>query len=464
MMRVVRKPLKYMSRSVILVCGLFTLIANVSIAQNKQLVDGVIAIVGKKPILKSEVAKQMAQYRMSAPDIELDDCKIFQELLFQKLLVAQADKDSVTVPDEQVDNELNRRMRYFVGQLGSEEKLEQYYGKKITQLKEELRPEIHDVLLAQTMQQKAVGQVAVSPNEVRAFYENLKKDTLPLINSEMELAQLVVKPYVSPNAKIEAREKIAGLRQRVVNGESMAAISALYTEDPGSVKTGGRYESIARGTFVPEFEAVAFRLKSNEVSEVFETSFGFHFIQLLERKGEVLDLRHLLIAPKISGLDIAYGKNKIDSVYEAIKSGNISFADAVKKFSQDDDTKNNGGAMVNPASGNTKFETEEIGQMDPNLVFTLDQMKVGDISKPTLFTLPDSKQAYRILYLKSRSLPHEINPKEDYQRLQNMATEQKQKMRVEKWTKSKLKSIYVRVSKDWNDKCDLGKDWEAVVQ
>jgi peptidyl-prolyl cis-trans isomerase SurA len=463
MMPVVRKPLKYMSRSVIIVFGLLTLIANVSFAQNKQLIDGVIAIVGKKPILKSEVAKQMGQYRVSAPDLVLDECKIFQELLFQKLLVAQADKDSVTVSDEQVDNELNRRMRYFVGQLGSEEKLEQYYGKKITQLKEELRPEIHDVLLAQTMQQKAVGQVSVSPNEVRAFYENLKKDTLPLINSEMELAQLVIKPYVSPNAKIEAREKIAGLRQRVVNGESMAAIAALYTEDPGSIKTGGRYE-ITRGTFVPEFEAVAYRLKANEVSEVFETTYGFHFIQLTERKGEALDLRHLLIAPKISGLDVAYGKNKIDSIYAAIKNGSISFADAVKKFSQDEDTKNNGGSMVNPASGNTKFETEEIGQLDPNLVFTLDQMKVGDISKPTLFTLPDSKQAYRILYLKSRSLPHEINPKEDYQRLQNMATEQKQKSKVEKWTKSKLKSIYVRVSKDWNDKCDLGKDWEAIVQ
>jgi peptidyl-prolyl cis-trans isomerase SurA len=464
MMPVVRKRLKYMSPKVILVCSLFFLVGSISIAQNKQLVDGVIAIVGKKPILKSEVAKQIAQYRVSAPEADLSECRIFQELLFQKLLVAQADKDSVTVSDEQVDNELNRRMRYFVGQLGSEEKLEQYYGKKITQLKEELRPEIHDVLLAQTMQQKAVGQVSVSPNEVRAFYEILKKDTLPLINSEMELSQLVIKPYVSPNAKIEAREKIAGLRQRVVNGESMAAIAALYTEDPGSIKTGGRYESIARGTFVPEFEAVAFRLKSNEVSEVFETTFGFHFIQLIERKGEVLDLRHLLIAPKISGLDIARGKNKIDSIYENIKNGSISFADAVKKYSQDDETKNNGGAMVNPASGNTKFETEEIGQMDPNLVFTLDQMKVGDISKPTLYTLPDSKQAYRILSLKSRSLPHEINPKEDYQRLQNMATEKKQKEKVEKWTKSKLKSIYVRVSKDWNDKCDLGKEWEAVIQ
>ncbi len=463
-MQEVRKSLKCLNLKGILVLSVLGINCVPLLAQKKQLIDGVVAIVGKKPILQSEIAKQLGQLKMSSPDLALDDCKIFKELLFQKLLVAQADKDSVTVSDEQVDNELNRRMRYFVAQIGSEEKLEQFYGKKIVQLKEELRPEIHDVLLAQTMQQKAVGQLSVSPNEVRAHYEALKKDTLPLINSEMELSQLVVKPYVSPNAKIEARERIAALRQRVVNGESMAAIAALYTEDAASAKNGGRYENIARGTFVPEFEAVAFKLKPNEVSEVFETSFGFHFIQLIERKGEVVDLRHLLISAKISPLDIAYAKSKIDSIYEVIKSGTITFSEAVLKYSEDADTKNNGGSIVNPASGNTKFETEEIGQMDPNLVFTLDQMKTGEISKPTIYTLPDSKQAYRILYLKTRTLPHEINPREDYQRLQNMALEKKQKNKMENWTRVKLKNVYVRINKEWIDKCDLGKDWEAVAQ
>jgi peptidyl-prolyl cis-trans isomerase SurA len=448
-----------------IILGCCLLFATLSYGQDKQVLDGVIAIVGKKPLLQSEVAKQLQQYKLSAPEgDEINECKVFKDLLFQKLLVTQADKDSVTVSDEQVDNELNRRMRYFISQFGSEEKLESYYGKKIAQLKEELRPDIHDLLLAQTMQQKAVGQISVSPSEVRNFYEDLKKDTLPLINAEMEMAQLVMKPYVAPNAKIEARERIALLRQRVVNGESMAAIAALYTEDPGSSKTGGRYDNIARGSFVPEFEAVAFRLKSNEVSEVFETSFGYHFIQLIERKGEVVDLRHLLISPKISPLDIAKAKNRLDSIYDEIKKGTITFNESVNKFSEDEDTKNNGGTMVNPMSGNTKFETDEIGQIDPNLVFTLDQMKVGDISKPTIYTTPDSKQAYRVIYLKSRNAPHEINLREDYQRLQNMAIEKKQKTKVDAWIKSKLKNTYVRINKDWNNKCDLGPEWESAAQ
>lgn len=423
-----------------------------------QVLDKVVAVIGKNPLLLSEIETNLLQQKEKQDLGANPKCKVFEDLLFQKLLLAQADRDSVTVSDSEVDNELNRRIQYYVGMLGSEEKFEEFYGKRISVFKDELRDDVRDQLQAQKMQQKITGDKKLTPSEVRAFYNTLNLDSLPLINSELEIGHIVKKPPVSDEAKKLVRDQLETYRTRVINGESMAVLAALYSEDPGSAKNGGRYESVMRGMMVPEFEAVAFRLKAGEVSEIFETTYGYHFIQLVARKGESVDVRHILMAPKISQLDVLKAKQKLDSIRNEIMEGDISFQDAAKKYSDDKDTKQNGGILVNPASSSTKWELDEIGQMDQNLVFMLEnQMKVGDVSPVIQYQL-DAKQAWRIVYLKSRTEPHKANMKDDYTKLMNMATYNYQKKTISDWIAKKSKGTYIKIDNDYNS-CKLEHNW-----
>jgi len=315
-----------------------------------------------------------------------------------------------------------------------------------------MRDDIHNILVAQQMQQKVVSDIKVSPADVRSYYNSIPSDSLPLVNTEVEIGQLVKKPVVSDDAKRAAREKLEGYRQRVVGGEmSMATIAALYTEDPGSAKTGGRYDGIARGQFVPEFEAVAFRLKPGEVSEIFESSFGYHFIQLIARRGELVDVRHLLVTAKVSQQDVVDAKNALDTIYQSIVSGKITFCAACTKYSDDKDTKNNCGLVQNVSAGSTRFEIEEIGAVEPNLVPMLDKLDVGGVTKPIINQAQDGKQSFKIVYLKTRTEPHKANLKDDYQRMQNLAQMHKQKGTVDAWVNKKLRSVYVRIDNEYKD-------------
>lgn len=435
----------------------FILLASISKAQ-PQVLDKVVAVIGKNPLLLSEVETNLLQQK-EKQDLGPDSkCKVFEDLMFQKLLLSQADRDSIVVSDGEVDGELTRRIQYYVGMLGSEEKFEQFYGKRISVFKDELRDDVKDQLLAQKMQQKVTGDIKLTPSEVRAFYNSLNVDSLPLVNSELEIGHLVKKPPVTDEAKKEVRDQLETYRQRVVNGESMSVLAALYSEDPGSAKNGGRYESVMRGQMVPEFEAVAFRLKAGEVSEIFETTYGFHFMQLVARKGESVDVRHILMAPKTSQLDVLKAKQQLDSIRLLIMDSTITFAAAVLKYSDDKDTKQNGGLLVNPATASTKWELEEIGQMDQNLVFMLEnQMKVGDVS-PVIQHVVDAKQAWRIIYLKSRTEPHKANMKDDYIKLLNMATYAHQKKAIEEWIAKKSKSTYIKIDNEFNS-CKLEYNW-----
>lgn len=445
---------------------LFSFIAIVIAAQpHEQNIDKTIGVVGKYILLRSDLERELKA--MKAENIEITDsvrCAMYEDLMFQKLLLAQAEKDSVTVKDEQVDYELDRRMNIFIKQLGSEEAFENFYGKTIKQYKEELRDDIKDILVAQQMQSKIVGDIKVSPADIRAYFNSLPEDSLPNVNTEVEIGQLVKKPQVSEEAKKAAREKLEGYRQRILNGESMSVLATLYTEDPGSASKGGRYDGITRGMFVPEFEAVAFRLKPGEVSEVFLSSFGYHIVQLIQRRGETVDVRHILVTAKVSPQDELDAKLKLDSIYEEIRSGKITFCQAAQKYSDDKESKNNCGIMVNNQAGSTRFEIEELGQYDQNLVFMLDKMKVGDITKPLVQMSPEAgKKSYRIVYLKMRTEPHKINMKDDYQRLQNMAQQAKQKDIVNAWINKKLKNVYVRMNPEYKQ-CKFLHTWPVFNQ
>ena len=436
----------------------FIFLSLAAIAQ-PQNVDKTIAVIGKYIVLRSDLEQELKTRK--AENVEITDslkCGAFEDILYQKLLLAQADKDSVKVKDEQVDAELDRRMNIFLQQLGSEEKFESFYGKSVKQYKDELRDDIRELLVAQQMQSKVIGDIKVSPNDIRNYFNSIPEDSLPTVNTEVEICQLVKKPVVSEAARQAARAKLEGYRQRVINGESMEVIARIYTEDPGSVKSGGRYDNISRGMFMPQFEAIMFRVKPGEISEIFETTYGFHFLKVEARKGELVDVRHILVTAKVSQDDIAAAKLKLDSVYRDIVEEKIKFCDAVAKYTDDKETKNNCGIMVNNAAGSNRFEVDELGNIDPNLIFMLDKMKVGEVSKPLIQPSQDGNTSFRLIYLKNRTEPHKVNLKDDYQRLQNMTQSHQQKSIVDAWMNRKLKNVYVRIDADYKN-CNFKHNW-----
>jgi len=422
----------------------------------QQVIDKVIAVVGKYPLLLSDF--ETYQIEKQKEDPNAPRCKAFEEILYSKLLLAQADRDSVEVQDAEVEQELEKRLAYYIQMFGGDEsKFEAFYGKRTNVFKDEMRDDVRDQLLAQKMRQRITGEIKLTPSEVRQYYNSLPQDSLPVINTELQIAHIVKMPPVNEQAKADARAAIESYRERVLKGESMSVLAALYSEDPGSAKNGGRYESVMRGVMVPEFEAVAFRLKKGEVSEVFETPYGYHFIEMIARKGETVDLRHILIAPKMSQLDVYNAKLFLDSLQKQIIEGKITFEEAAKKYSDDKETKQNGGLLINPMTGATKWENEEISQMDQNLVFVFDKMNAGDVSTPVQYNSMDGKPGYRIITIISRTDPHKINYKDDYAKLLTMATFERQRKLIREWIERRSKVTYIKIDPEYN--CKFEYNW-----
>ena len=420
-------------------------------------IDKVIGVVGKYPILLSDL--QTAMLGQEKQEQTIDKCKSYEMLVFQKLLLAQADRDSVTVSDAEVDHELDRRMAHFVRQFGSEQKLEEYYGKRTNVIKDDFRPEVQQQLLAQKMEGKIAGDIKPTPADIRIFFKSIPEDSLPLINSEVELEQIVKKPTHSAEAKAEAKAQLEVYRQRILKGEAgFATLARLYSEDPGSAQKGGEYKSVARGIMDPSFEGVAFRLKNGEISNVFETSYGYHIIELIQRKGELLDLRHILVIPKMDNNDFYKCKTALDTIYSQIKQGKFTFEEAAQKFSDDKDTKQNGGLMMNAQTASTKFDNEDLSQLDEKLIVTLNPMQVGEVSKPMQFTsTTDGKPGYRLLKLKNRIDPHKTNVKDDYQKLALMAAAFRKKEMVKEWIKKRSKITYIKLDSEFI--CKFQNEW-----
>lgn len=437
----------------------FQLIVFISYGQEK-IIDRVIAVVGANPLLQSEVESQYQQMIAQQEAVnENTHCKLVEELLYQKLLLAQAQKDSLTVTDAQVEQEMDRRMRFYIQQFGSEERFVAFYGKSVEDFKADLSDNIRNLLLAQQMQSKITADINVTPNDVKSFFNEIPKDSIPLINSEVEVGEIVKKPMVTPQAKKEAKEKIEGIRQRIMKGESsFAAMAALYSEDPGSANKGGLYEHIQRGQFVPEWDAQAFKIKNGEISEVFETMYGFFIIQLIERRGDEVDARSLLIAPKVDAADLLKAKLTLDSIYSKLSVDTTTFSEMAAKYSDSEESKNNGGLIVNPATGSARFQMDELGQMDQNVAFAIDKLKVGEYTKPMPFSTRDGKQAYRILYLKTHTSPHTANLTDDYQKIQAIALAKKQNAAIQAWIKKKLVGTYVHITNDYKN-CNFSNKW-----
>lgn len=419
-------------------------------------IDQVAAVIGNKIITHSDVESEYLQFisggNYGGTDVK---CRIFEQLLMNKLLVYQANVDSVEVTEDQVEGEIDKRISYFIEQFGSEEKMEEYYKKSLVELKEEFKPVIKEQMQAQMMQSKIVKSAAASPADVKSYYNSIPKDSLPYINAEIEYAEIVFDIRVSNEEKQSIKNKLNEFKERVKKGEDFSTLAILYSKDPGSAKQGGELGFVPRGQLVPEFEAAAFKLKPGEMSDVIETKFGYHLIQMVERRGEQINVRHILLKPSVSSSDLLSEKNRTDSIADAIRSNRISFADAALKFSSEETTKSNGGNVVNRESGNTRFETSQI---DATIFFHLDKLKKGEVSEAILTTTKEGKQVYKIYLLKNRTQPHVANLTDDYQRLQAATLNSKQQKMLEDWVKRKKKSTFIQIADDYKY-CDNTKNW-----
>ncbi len=421
-------------------------VATTTIAQGPILLDKVVAKVGSEYILLSELEGQYAYIKETKPGVTEDaKCEMMENLIAQKIIVYQARLDSIEVGDEELDAQLTYRFESILRQMnGDEEFFQDYYGASVNEMKERYKDEQKQQILSERMQQKLISEVQITPSEVKEFFDQFPTDSLPYLNSEVEVSELVIKPKVNEEERLKALERIKQV-QKELNSESadFAEIAKKYSQDPGSGKRGGDLGFAKRGTFVPAFEAAAYDLKVGMMTDIVETEFGFHIIQLLERRGNTIHTRHILIKPNITSADNDLAKLKLEEIKAEIEIDSISFERAVKKYgTKDVASYSNSGRMKNPATQNTFFETN---QLEADIYLEIIDLDVDGISNVMEVLSPTGDYSYRIVQLKSLTKPHRANLKEDYDKISKFAKESKKSLYFNNWVTEKLKTTYINV-------------------
>jgi peptidyl-prolyl cis-trans isomerase SurA len=422
--------------------------------QVKRLIDQIVAVVATRPILESDLVDP------DYPDISKSDnmelrCKILENLILKKLLINKAEVDSLFAEEGDIDKEIDRRLNIMISQSGSVEKLEQIYHKPIADFKVDIRIPVKEDLMYEKAKDKVVENVKITPSEVKEFYNRIPKDSLPKIGTIYEIEHFVLEPAVNPDELSEARNKIKILRDRILKEESFSALARVYSEDPGSAIKGGELGLFIRGTMAPEFEAAAFSLKKKgDVSEIIKTSFGFHIIQLIDRKGEKVNVRHILITPKVSPVELDKVARKLDSISDLIRKDTLKLEAAAKKFTYDL-SKVTLGPMINPSTLNDKFTENDL---DPTMLAILEKLKIGEVSRPIPMDTDDKRKAYQLITVKSKSTPHAASLSTDYDLFQNMGLMTRKNEALDKWAKEKIKTTYIKVNDKFKE-CDFYKRW-----
>jgi peptidyl-prolyl cis-trans isomerase SurA len=434
------------------VCTLF--------AQTKKvLADRIIATLGDKIILKSEIdnsISDMQRQNITVP--ENGKCLLLEQALGLKALVIQAEIDSIPVSDEEVEADIDNKIRYFVNQYGSKEVVEQIAGKSLFQLKEDFKQTFREQKLAQGERDKIVGDIRITPKEVQLYYDSIPKDSLHFYESELEIGEIVLYPKASRDLEAYAIDQLKEYKKEVEDGtKKFESLASLYTDDPGSKETGGKY-AINRNEkqWDPIFLAKAFSLKDGQVSNVFKTRFGYHIIQMLRRNGDAAEIRHILKIPQISSIEVSEAKVRLDSIRSKIVAGTLDFGLAVSKFSEDESSKFTGGRV--PARDGSSFLT--IDQLDKDMVLMLKDLKPGEYSQPTEFTDERGKKGVRIIEILTKTEPHRENLKDDYDKVAQKALEEKKNDALEKWFGQKIPTFYVDISNDFKA-CPEMQKWTA---
>ncbi len=427
--------------------------------QERAIIDQIVATVGDEVILLSDVEEQFA-YDAERRGFLPEDakCNILEGIMIQKLLVNQAKLDSVIVEEDVVEQQLSSRIDYILGLMNNDiTQFEEYYGKSVAAVRNEMREDMRGQITAERMQASVIENVRITPSEVKAYFDRIPKDSLPYFSSEVEIGEIVVNPKVNAVEREKALTKLQDLRDQILAGADFASLATKHSDDLGSARIGGDLGLQQRGKFVPEFEAAAYNLEEGELSEIVETEFGFHLIEMIERRGNLIHTRHILIKPNITDDDLLKARVYLDSVRTAFLDDTISFEGMVKIYSDEDlQSYNNGGRMINPATGNTFFETAEL---DPDIFFAIDTLDIGEITRPIEFAKPTGDIAYRIVLLQSRTDPHQANLQQDYTKIKEAAIQASKSEYLNEWLDDKVQSTFVEVNPGLLQKCASLSKW-----
>lgn len=425
----------------------FILMATVGQAQSaKLLVDKIVGVLGDKIVLKSDLSNYMDDIKRKGGEIPKDaECVLLEKMMMDKALVLQAEKDSLPVGEEEVNAELDQRVRYFVMEYGGKEALEQIAGRTVFQIKEDLRQSIKERRLADAMRQKIVDNIKISPQEVKTYFQKIPKDSLRFYETELVVGQLVLYPKAGRELEKFAIDELNYYKKQVESGRSFDNMARLYSEDPGSKQNGGRYEiNKSEKSWDADFKNAAFRLKDGQVSSVVKSKFGYHIIQMVSRNGDDAVIRHILRIPQITDEEVNQSKSKLDSIRAKLIAGTIGFGEAIDKYSEDENSKFTAG-LISGANGTSVT----IDELDKDIVKNLGALKVGEYSVPTEFTDEKGKKGVRLIVLQSKTEPHRENIKDDYNKLAQKALEEKKMNTLEKWFKEKLPTYYVMVDPEF---------------
>ncbi len=428
-------------------------------SQQKIKIDGLAAVVGDFIILDSDIDKTLIDLQSQGVATDnLDKCSLLGKLMEDKLYAHHAEQDSLEIDNQQIFNYVDQTIDYFISQLGDIDKVLEFYKKEDEQAFRQELFEINKVnQLSQKMQSKIVDEIEITPEEVKQFFNNIPRYDLPIFGAELEISQIVVKPEVSEAEKKKVIDRLESIRDDVVvNGSSFATKAILYSQDPGSRSTGGKYTlNRNRPQMVKEFRDVAYRLKENEVSEPFETEFGWHIVKVDRIRGQEVDVRHILLTPEISPDAMAEAKKKVDLIRKRVADGELTFQEAAKSFSDEKSTKNNGGVLINPTTGDTKFELTKI---DPVLYNQIQRLGDNEISSPLLEKDRQGNQSYKLIMVSDRFDEHVADYSKDYIKIKELALKEKQLTAIQKWMNEKIIDTYVSVN-DLNKQCNFANKW-----
>lgn len=432
-------------------------------AQAPQNLEKIIGIVGDRIILNSDIETAYLDAKKQNPSLpESNKCELMEQTLGQKILAEQADRDSLEVTNEELEGFLDNRIRSFVEHYGSEKKLEQVAGKTVYQLKDEYRPVFREQLKAQRMQQQLMSTVSITPQEVRAFYNSMPQDSLPFYPSMVEIGQIIIAPIISKEVDDYAKAKLEGYRKEIKEGTStFDFIASSYSEDPGTRDKGGDLGFVTREQMVPEFSSAAFRLQAGELSKIVKTEYGYHIIEMIERRGENARLRHVLVKPLVTSGDVKIAEQTADSIRAELMAGKISFSQAVKEYSSDKQSKNTGGIVSNPYTGSSYLE---MSQLDPGAALAIQDLKPGQYSKPAEYTTPSGDKVVRIIFLRDRTEPHKANLKDDYNKIQGVALAKKQNDYLFNWLATQIPTFYLKIDDKYKDCPNISKWMKQSTQ
>ena len=442
------------------ICTLFMFVLPMLVFGQREMIDDIIAQVGEEIVLLSEIEEQFSLVSEQQGNLpEEAKCQIIDQLLSQKLILNQAKLDSIVVADEEIETQLNARIdRILTYMQGDVSQFEAYYGKSVNEVKEEFRQDLRSQITTERMQATILGDVKITPAEVKDFFSLIPIDSLPYFNSEVELGELIFKPKVNDEERMKAMNKAQEIRDRIVDGgEDFAELASQYSEDLGSAKLGGDLGWAKRNTFVPEFEASAYTLEKGEISELVETQIGFHILQLIERRGNTVKVRHVLIKPVITEADLELAKQELADIRDEVLIDSTTFSRAVKRFGDDSvQSYNNDGVMVNPQTGNGFFE---IGDLEPDIYFAIDTLEVNQMTEPLAFNSPGGESMFRLILLKSRTKPHKADLAQDYSRIQKAALESKKNTFINNWVEEKIESTFIEFKDPYGDCGSINDRW-----